>query len=634
MALFRFIRQLRDLLTIRSRPLPYRLATPLAGSGPTCATDPTMLFWVTQPPARTRISRDLWIILCALLLTCAIYLLTSGIPRLFDQVDGQYAGAAREMIARGDWFIPTQDGFPRLQKPPLLYWLEILSLKAFGINEFAARLPVTLATFGWFFATALIVFRITRRAIAGWTTALILAASMGTFFFLHLVMTESLVAFFMAMTMWCLISALQCDPGDRLHSLAFPVLVAGLSAWFHPRTRPVWRRFLLRPHGWLLFLFLLAPWYIATEIRYPGFLADHFWNEQVGHVLNRRWPPDSERVPLLLFWAEHIVLVFPWTLFLPAWISLRRMSRRETLPQPVGETHVLWFWFLVNAVGITFSSIQDYYLLTSWPVLAFCFAEVFVTTRRVARGYYAIPGLILAMIGVGGLVCAFWIGRHPLAVEGIATPAIGWTISTAFGPLPADLGRGLEQFLLINSVAALVVGLLVVNFGWRRQLVPILVVLAIFMGVVFGAGATGMRLVEDEFSSAKVARMIETAASGDSPAYRVVCGFESNDLTSLFFYLPHRIFWVNGHPENEFATRALGVGKDLYIDEAQLQTLWRGPERVFLVVRSASLGHWKEVLQLTDASSYLIGRCASRVVLANRPGPECDLGGLEVRHRP
>jgi len=83
-------------------------------------------------------------VLCALLFVCSIYLLTSGIPKLFYQVDGQYAEAAREMIARGDWLVPTQDGIPRLQKPPLLYWLEMLSLRTFGVNEFAARLPVTL----------------------------------------------------------------------------------------------------------------------------------------------------------------------------------------------------------------------------------------------------------------------------------------------------------------------------------------------------------------------------------------------------------------------------------------------------------------------------------------------------------
>src|SRR5213080_2309864 len=68
-----------------------------------------------------------WVIGLAVILF--VYLFTCGVPRLFDQIDGQYAGAAREMMVRGDWIIPTQDGVPRLQKPPLVYWCEILSMK-------------------------------------------------------------------------------------------------------------------------------------------------------------------------------------------------------------------------------------------------------------------------------------------------------------------------------------------------------------------------------------------------------------------------------------------------------------------------------------------------------------------------
>src|SRR5215813_436382 len=50
------------------------------------------------------------------------------------QPEGQYAGAAREMVEAHQWLLPTNDGTPRLQKPPLLYWLIIISYKLFGIN--------------------------------------------------------------------------------------------------------------------------------------------------------------------------------------------------------------------------------------------------------------------------------------------------------------------------------------------------------------------------------------------------------------------------------------------------------------------------------------------------------------------
>ena len=50
------------------------------------------------------------------------------------------------MIAAHQWLVPTNDGIPRLQKPPLLYWMIIVSFKLFGISAAAARLPVALAT--------------------------------------------------------------------------------------------------------------------------------------------------------------------------------------------------------------------------------------------------------------------------------------------------------------------------------------------------------------------------------------------------------------------------------------------------------------------------------------------------------
>src|ERR1700747_1078840 len=106
-----------------------------------------------------------WVIALGVLF--AVYLVTCGVPRLFDQIDGQYAGAAREMMVRNDWLIPTQDGVPRLQKPPLVYWCEALSMSVLGVNEFAARLPVALATVGWFLATGLLALRVIGTWTAG-----------------------------------------------------------------------------------------------------------------------------------------------------------------------------------------------------------------------------------------------------------------------------------------------------------------------------------------------------------------------------------------------------------------------------------------------------------------------------------
>src|ERR1051325_3398775 len=97
----------------------------------------TLLEPPALPPPPTR--HALFVILIAL--AALLHVTTIGSGDLYSQTEGQYAGAAREMVATNQWLLPTNDGIPRLQKPPLLYWLIIFSLKCFGVNAAAARLP-------------------------------------------------------------------------------------------------------------------------------------------------------------------------------------------------------------------------------------------------------------------------------------------------------------------------------------------------------------------------------------------------------------------------------------------------------------------------------------------------------------
>jgi len=64
-----------------------------------------------------------------------------GQVHLFDWDEINFAECAREMIATGDYFRPQIDFQPFWEKPPLFIWMQVLSMKSFGISEFAARLP-------------------------------------------------------------------------------------------------------------------------------------------------------------------------------------------------------------------------------------------------------------------------------------------------------------------------------------------------------------------------------------------------------------------------------------------------------------------------------------------------------------
>jgi 4-amino-4-deoxy-L-arabinose transferase-like glycosyltransferase len=69
----------------------------------------------------------------------------AGGVHLFDWDEINFAECAREMIVSHDYLNVQINFRPFWEKPPLFIWMQVLSMKAFGINEFAARFPNALA---------------------------------------------------------------------------------------------------------------------------------------------------------------------------------------------------------------------------------------------------------------------------------------------------------------------------------------------------------------------------------------------------------------------------------------------------------------------------------------------------------
>ncbi len=70
----------------------------------------------------------------------AFYFWSLGSLPLVGPDEPRYAEVAREMLARRDFITPTLGGLPWFEKPPLLYWMMMLSYRVLGMNEYAARL--------------------------------------------------------------------------------------------------------------------------------------------------------------------------------------------------------------------------------------------------------------------------------------------------------------------------------------------------------------------------------------------------------------------------------------------------------------------------------------------------------------
>jgi len=93
------------------------------------------------------------------LFSLALFLPFLGSVHLFDWDEINFAECAREMIESKNYLNLQMNYLPFWEKPPLFIWLSALSMKIFGINEFAARLPNAIC--GVF--TLLVIFNIGKK---------------------------------------------------------------------------------------------------------------------------------------------------------------------------------------------------------------------------------------------------------------------------------------------------------------------------------------------------------------------------------------------------------------------------------------------------------------------------------------
>ena len=168
---------------------------------------------MTKPDSAFRIPRSafVWIFFAALVVFTYFFGLT--IP-LVGPDEPRYAQVAREMFLRHDWITPTLGGFDWFEKPALLYWLQIIAYKIFGVSEFSARVGSAIFGLGtilslWFLGRYGVTKstndeRRTTNDYANWL-ALIAATSIGIIVFsrgasfdiiLTFPMTAALVGFF------------------------------------------------------------------------------------------------------------------------------------------------------------------------------------------------------------------------------------------------------------------------------------------------------------------------------------------------------------------------------------------------------------------------------------------------------
>ena len=568
-------------------------------------------------------------------------------PSLMDDVDAVQAQIARNMLDSGDWVTARLDGIAYLEKSPLKYWLIALSYKAFGVHDWAARLPVAVSAV----ILCWLAFRIGAWAFsvrAGLYAGLTLATCVGLFLFTRIQIPDATLTATIALAMWSFLRALdprESRPGMWASVMAAAIgtglLLKGLIAAVFPiagallflaftgelRSRDAWRRLhVLR--GLAIALAVAAPWHVLATLRNPpyfdftmhsgpgeyrGFFWFYFLNEHVLRFLNLRYPRDYNTVPRLYFWLLHLLWLFPWSVYLPA---VAKLSFHPT--DRAGRTRLLclcWTGFLL--IFFTFSSTQEYYSMPCYPALALligsALADPSPRIQKMLRGGQAALAAIaaLATLASAAIVITVWSLPAPGDISRALTQhPEAYTLSLGhMGDLTLASFAYLRAPLLLAG-AAFLLGALITLRGKAAG--------AVIMMVLFLHAARLALVVFDPYLSSRPL----AEALNHAPPGTLILDDQYYTFSSVVFYAEayhgKRILLLNGRVNNlEYGSYAPGAPQDVFLDDPGFRQRWLSPDLYYICVEQPQVERLRKLVGAENL--HMLTGSGGKLVFANRP---------------
>ena len=324
---------------------------------------------------------------------------------LFDLDEGAYAEATREMFERGNFLATYLNGLPRYDKPILFYWLQALSVSLLGWNELALRLPSALGGTAWAMATALFVGHL-RGARSGCLAGIAVSTAWLVAMIGKAAIPDAVLNFFISASMFSIY--LHHHDGRRRHLiLAFAFMGLGfltkgpvavlipfvVSLIFYASTGDLrrWLGAIADGRGWLVFLVIALPWYLAIMVvEGPGFLQGFFLTHNLG-----RFTQALEGHGGSPFYYLPVVLIgtIPYTGLLATVVRHGGTILRD----PLERYLAIWFVFVLIFFSLSSTKLPHYlnYGLTGLLILFALYAD-----RLRSRALALAPSLLffLALI--------------------------------------------------------------------------------------------------------------------------------------------------------------------------------------------------------------------------------------------
>jgi 4-amino-4-deoxy-L-arabinose transferase-like glycosyltransferase len=463
-------------------------------------------FWFLQRSALARTlptsmpcSARFWKIF-VLILAGAAVIDFAGAKRvpLWDRDEPWYAQCSREMLQSGDWVVPRYLGELRIQKPPFIYWCQLLSMKVFGETGEAARIPSTVAVL----LTALLLGVVTRfftghrRAL--WTTFIFatsgLAIACSKFaltdavlllfvfigqvslaFIYFATKTNRKPAWWTVPTFWISLGIAGITKGPQvlgMHAVTLLTLLV-LDVTSKPnqfRDWRAWKQYLrwwkdLKPViGVPILVAVVVPWLILVHQREPGFLSALLdrGKTYIAQGSEGHWGPPGFHA-LLIFGT-----FFPWSLLLLTAIALAWKNRRVPMIR-VAIAATVGPWLTMELIWTKL----PLYVLPAFPGLAFLTADALVRCIRHQRRNILDAGfkatLIIWAVATLGLGAAPWLAmkigdRSDLPVSAFAAFTIAGIVYAALvfvrfirrqfarGAIILGVGMGVMILILYTTI--------------------------------------------------------------------------------------------------------------------------------------------------------------------------------------
>ncbi|HAI12378.1 MAG TPA: hypothetical protein DCM28_11785, partial [Phycisphaerales bacterium] len=338
------------------------------------------------------------------LLMLGLYWFTIFQTSLFDRDETRFSSATLEMLASGDYIVPTYNGDLRPDKPILIYWLMSIGVSLLGPCEAGVRFfaPIGMAV------SSLLTGYLGRRLfdpLTGFWSAAILCttglmlivggAATTDAVLLAFIMTAITPAVFMLQSgkahIGHLAAMLLGLTGAMLTKgpvgLAVPVLSMMGILWFgHSDLRKVGKK----PMIWLIVLSLIATgifllWAIPANSATDG----EFAQQGIGrHIIQRILEPQESHggnffLSLPYYIPVVIGLFMPWTLLLYG--SVRALYGRR-LGSDLSRAVLLgWFWPTFILMSVVATKLP-HYILPVFPSLAIVTAAAISHLTRIPDG--------------------------------------------------------------------------------------------------------------------------------------------------------------------------------------------------------------------------------------------------------